>query len=428
MKFSLFSTVVAIGVVAADVTMGRGDNWPQWRGPENNGVSKETKLPVIWSDTKNIAWKLAMPGQAGSTPVIWGNRIFLTSAEGEDYVLLCIGTDGKQLWKRRLGSGGRSRIMGGEGNDASASPSTDGKHVYAFIGTGDMACFDFDGKEIWSFNIQKRYGQFRIQHGMHNTPLLDGDRLYLAILHNGGHRVVALNKATGAEVWKVERQSDAQDESREAYSSPILWTSGKDSTLVVLGCDYATGHRLSDGLELWRLGDLNSKTNYRGNQRIIASPVASSDLLVVPTARGGLIVGLKPGAAGTVQANNPFERWRKAKGAPDVPSPLIHDGLVYLVQAGSRGFMQCWDAQSGKEFYGESIYDDRYRSSPVYGDGKIYIMSRDGTALVVRAGPKFELLATNNLDDNFTASPVISNGRIYLRGFNYLYAIQDSRQ
>ena len=136
------------------------------------------------------------------------------------------------------------------------------------------------------------------------------------------------------------------------------------------------------------------------------------------------IVGLKPGPSGTIQAGSPSEQWRKAKGAPDVPSPLIHGGLVYLVQA-DRGVLQCWDAATAKEFYFERIHGDRYRASPVYGDGKVYIMSRDGTALVVKAGPKFEALATNKLDDNFTASPAIANGRIYLRGFNALYAIEE---
>ena len=425
-KSKVVSIAFIVGAVLAGVGFVHADNWPNWRGPDNNGVCKETKLPVTWSDTKNLAWKLPLPGSAGSTPVIWGDRIFLTSADGKDYALLCVSTDGKQLWKRLIGSGGRTSIMRGEGNDASASPCTDGKHVYAFVGTGDLACFDFEGAAAWKFNIQERYGKVRIQHGLHNTPLLHEGRLYLALLHNGGHWVVALDAASGKEIWKVARQTDAKGESREAYSSPVLWNDGKETTLVVLGCDYTTGHRLSDGAEVWRLSDLNPTKNYSNALRIIASPVASTDLLVVPTARGGLIVGLKPGATGTITANSPFERWRKTRGAPDVPSPLIHDGLVYLVQAGGRGSVQCWDAKTGKEFYNESIYDDRYRASPVYADGKIYVLSRDGTALVIQAGKKFQLLATNNVKDNFTASPAIANGRVYLRGFNALYAIQES--
>jgi len=422
-KFPKLFLVCAYCVLLMEPISVRADNWPAWRGPDNNGVSKETKIPSTWSEKNNIAWKIPMPGRAGSTPVVWGDRIFLTSGEDKTFVLLCIGTDGKPIWKRTIGTGGRYAIRNDEGNDASASPSTDGKHVYAFVGTGDLACFDFEGKEIWKCNVQDRYGKVRIQHGLHNTPLLHGDRLYLSLLHNGGHWVVALDKTTGKEVWKVQRPTDAKSESREAYSSPILWTTGKDQTLVILGCDYATGHRLDDGAEIWRLADLNPKKGYSPALRIIASPAASPDLLVVPTARGGLIVGLKPGPKGTINAGSPSELWRKPRGAPDVPTPLIHDRLVYLCQA--NGSIQCWDGQTGKEFYNEEIHNDRYRASPTYADGKVFVLSRDGTALVLKAGPKYEVLATNKLNDFFTASPAFANGRMYLRGFGSLYAIEE---
>jgi outer membrane protein assembly factor BamB len=402
----------------------RADNWPAWRGPDKNGLCKETKLPVQWSETKNIAWKLPLPGAGGATPVIWKDRIFLTSVDGKDHVLLSIGTGGKVLWKRLVGSGGRTKIRGDEGNDASASPSTDGRHVFAYVGTGDLACFDFDGHPVWKINVQKNYGSFQIQHGIHSTPLLHEDRLYLSMLHNGGHRVVALDKATGKEIWKVERKTDARGESREAYSSPVLWDTGKETSLVVLGCDYATGHRLDDGAEIWRLGDLNPTVGYSSALRIISSPVATRELLVVPTARGGLTVALRPGAAGAIKAGSPFEEWRKPKGAPDVPSPLIHDGLVYLCQA-AGGVLICLDAKTGDEVYKERIQVSRYRASPVFADGKIYLLARDGTTTVIRPGRKFLPLEINKLDDNFTASPAIADGRIYLRGFTALYAIEE---
>jgi outer membrane protein assembly factor BamB len=399
------------------------ENWPYWRGPDQNGISKEVRLPAQWSSTKNIAWKLPLPGMAGSTPIIWGERIFLTSSEGKDLILMCISTDGKELWKRKVGTANRLIIKGGEANEASASPSTDGKHVWAFVGSGDLACFDFEGKEIWKFNVQARHGKYQILHGIHSTPLLHEDRLYLSVLHSGGHWVIAVDKATGKDVWKVARKTDAQSESKEAYSSPCLWRDGKEAYVVVLGCDYTTAHRLSDGAEVWRLTDLNPKGRYNYAFRIIASPVATSDLLVVPTARGGPVVAIKPGADGKVLGARPPEQWRKAKGSPDVPSPLVHDGLVYLCR--ENGVLLCWDAKTGKELYQKSLHGARYRASPVYADGKIYLTARDGTFSVVKAGPQFELLATNTLPDEFAASPVISNGRIYLRGFRTLYAIQE---
>jgi outer membrane protein assembly factor BamB len=398
------------------------DNWPNWRGPDSNGICKELQLPVEWSAAKNIAWQLPLPGMGGSTPVIWGDRIFLTSAESKNLlVLVCVSTDGKLLWKRKVGAGSKM-FKRDEANQASASPCTDGKHVYAFVSTGDFSCFDFEGKEVWTFNAEDRYGKFQIQHGIHTTPVLYGDRLYLSLLHSGGHWLIALDKATGKEVWKVARKTDAQSESKEAYTTPCLWQEGKEMCLVVLGCDYATAHRLRDGSEIWRLSGLNPKSNYNYAFRIIASPVAASDMLVVSTARGGQVVALKPGASGTIDPGSPFEQWRKPKGAPDVPSPLIHDGLVYLCS--ENGALACLDAMTGKELYKERLHASRYRASPVYADGKIYTTARDGYFSVVKAGPKFELLATNQLPDEFTASPAISQGRIYLRGFKTLYAVE----
>ncbi len=400
------------------------DNWPSWRGPDNTGISRETGLPAAWSASKNLAWKLPLPGKGGSTPVIWGEHLFLTSAENKNLVLLAANTSGKVLWKRDLGPADRLAVRYDEGNDASPSPSTDGKHVYVFVGSGRFACFDFQGREIWQFNVQQRYGKFNIQHGLHTTPLLHGDRLYLTLLHAGGHFIIALDKTTGREVWKVERASDANGESREAYTSPCLWHNGKETLLVVLGCDYATAHRLSDGKEIWRLGDLNPKDRYSSALRIIASPVATPNLIVVPTARGGIVVGVKPGANGVINAGGAFELWRHAKGSPDVPTPLVLDGLVYLLR--ENGVLICLDALTGKQHYQQRLHADRYRASPVVAGGKIYLTSRNGTFSVVKAGPQFELLASNVLPDEFTASPAISQGRIYLRGFKTLYAVQDS--
>src|SRR5262245_36487366 len=214
--------------VFAACTSARADNWPQWRGPTLDGVSKDTGLPTTFSATENLAWKLPLPGMGGSTPVVWNDRIFLTSQNGNELVLLCVGTEGKERWKRKLGPGNRV-VRRDEGNGASASPSTDGKHVYAFVGSGELACFDFDGNETWKFNCQERYGSFRIMFGMHSTPLLYGDRLYMQLIHSGGARVVAVDKATGKDVWNVERKSDGHSENEHSYASPCLWHNGKEA-------------------------------------------------------------------------------------------------------------------------------------------------------------------------------------------------------
>ncbi len=407
-------------LLAAPAPAARPANWPEWRGPDHDGVSKEVGVPAEWGPGQNIVWKLPMPGVGSSTPAVWGDRIFLTSADGSDLVLLCVSTAGKELWRRKVGSGpGRGR--GDEGNGASASPSTDGKHVYAFFGSGELACFDLDGKEVWKCNLQDRYGRFVTNFGVHSTPVLYGDRLYLALLYTGHQWVIALDKATGEEVWKLERPSDGKAECLHSYASPVLWQNGSAAYLLVHGNDYTTAHRLSDGKELWRLGDLNPKGRYNPTLRFVASPVATPDLIVVPTAKNGPVVGVKPDAAGNISEGGEGEQWRRPHDTPDVPSPLVYDGLVYLCR--ENGVVICMDAKTGKELYNKRLHESRYRASPVYADGKVYLTARDGVVTVIKAGRTFEKIAENTLPDQIAASPSVCGKRIYLRGYNALYAI-----
>lgn len=434
MKALRLATLIVTGFLILSGALAHADNWPQWRGAAGDGISKETGLPAKWSATENLLWKLKLPGMGSSTPAVWGNRLFLTSEDKNAVVLLCVSTDGKELWRRPLGTIKGSRYRGDEGNESSPSPCTDGKHVFVFAGSGDLACFDLDGKEIWHFNVQDRYGRFRNMFGMHSTPVLHGDRLYLTLLHAGknpsapnsakarpAHFVVALDKATGKEVWKIERKDDAEDECEQAYTSPFLYQNGQVAYLVVHGNDYCTAHRLDDGSEIWRVTELNPSESYNRTLRFVASPLASPDLIVIPSAKNGCVVGLKPDAKGTVAPGSAYERWRMPKGTPDVPSPLVHDGLVYLCR--ENGVLICLDAKTGKVLYNERTHESRHRASPVYADGKIYLTAKDGVVSVVKAGPKFELLATNRLPDAINASPAISNGKIFLRGYETLYAI-----
>src|SRR5207253_445091 len=234
----------------------------------------------------------------------------------------------------------------------------------------------------------------------------------LSLLHSGGWSIIAIDKKTGADVWKVNRPTDAREECEHSYASTCLWSNDRDKYLIVHGCDYATAHRLSDGGEIWRLGDLNPKNRYDRTLRFVASAVAVPDLIVVPTAKNGPVIAVKPEATGMITAGSPFEQWRKPHNTPDVPSPLVHDGLVYLCS--ERGVLSCMDAKTGTEHYQQRLHSARYRASPLYADGKIYCTARDGTVSVAKAGPTFELLATNQLPDQLAASPAISNGRIYL--------------
>jgi hypothetical protein len=192
--------------VLCTVSVTCGENWPQWRGVNGDGVSGETDLPMHWSPTENIKWRLALPGPGGATPCIWGDQIFVTTVVGDDLVLISINTEGKELWRRKVSQGDKV-VRGDEGNAASPSPCTDGKHVWVFFTNGALACFDFSGKEIWSINVQDRFGKFKIAFGMTSTPILDGDRIFLQLIHGDGNaqtreaRVVALEKTTGKTIW-----------------------------------------------------------------------------------------------------------------------------------------------------------------------------------------------------------------------------------
>lgn len=419
-NYPLLVTSLALLLVPASLL---ADNWPQWRGPTGDGLSKETGLPTEWSEKKNVAWRVDLPGMGSSTPAVWGDKIFLTCEDGNDLVLICFSTKGKELWKKTVGPSTNKKVRGDEGNEASPSPSTDGKHVYAFVGSGDLACFDFDGNKLWQFNVQDRYGKFKIQFGMHSTPVLHGDRLYLQLIHSGGATVAAINTADGKEVWKINRKSDGHDECEHSYASPCFWHNDKDAYLIVHGNDYTTAHNLKDGSEIWRVGDLNIKAKYNPTFRFVASPVASPELIVIPTCKSGPVVGLKPSAHGMINSGDEGEQWRKPSKTPDVPSPLVFGGLVYLCR--EDGTLMCLDAKSGKEYYSERTHNAKHRGSPVCADGKIYLTARDGTVSVVKVGDKFELLAKNKLPDDVAASPAIADGRIYLRGFKTLYAVSE---
>lgn len=409
----LFLLLFAVSFVDAE-------NWPNWRGPRRDGTSTETGLPQKWSKTESVIWRTPLPGPAASTPIVWGNRIFLTSAEEDNLVLICISTDGKILWKQVVGTG-NSNVKGDEANLAAPSPSTDGKYVFAFFGSGDLAAYDFAGKQIWQTNLQKTYGKFRLNFVMSSTPLLDGNHLYVQLIHTGAQLVLALDKTNGKEIWKKERGTDATDECLHSYASPYLYREGKHEFLLIHAADYITAHQLKDGTELWRAGSFNPKEKYHPNFRFVASPVATAGLIIVPTAKNGPVIGLNPDAQRDITNKMQKRFWTLERGSPDVPSPLIYQGIVYLNR--ENGVLIALDAKTGNEIYHERAYEQRHRASPVGSDGKVYLTARDGTVTVVKAGRKFEILSKNEIGEQISASPVISNGRIYLRTFDALYAI-----
>jgi outer membrane protein assembly factor BamB len=414
-----FLLTVALTVAAESPS----SNWPQWRGPKNDGVSTEKGLPTEWGPEKNVLWKAEMPGRGASTPCIWGERIFLTSIDGDSIVLLCIATDGKEKWKRKLSSGAKAGYRGAEGDDASASCSSDGKHVWAYVGTGILACYDFEGKPVWEADLQK-YGKYNIQFGCHWTPVLYKGRIYLQVMHRNAELVVALDAATGAEVWKVPAKGEGKKgtESPDTYSSAFMWEGEGGPLLITHGNDTCAAHRINDGSEVWRVEGLNPPEG-RSNRawRFVASPLVTSKLIVVPTCKDGPVVGINPvGAMGSIRPGNPAELWR-LKFTPDVVSPLLVDDVLYLLKDGP---LYAIDPKTGKEIYQKQLGAKQlYRGHMVAADGKIYIVGREGVGIVVQAGREFKILATNDLKDVTYASPAISNGRIYIRTWKHLYCI-----
>ena len=418
-------------------TQASAENWPQWRGPLGNGVSIETGIPIRWSQTKNVAWRTPLPGPGGATPAVWEDRIFLTATDGPDegaaLLLLCLGTDGDIKWQRTVGEGNQ-KARAEEGNSASPSPVTDGKHVWAFFGTGVLACYDFDGNEVWMFNVQDRYGKFDIQFGMTSTPVLHGDHLYLQLLHGsmrGGDyivgKVVKLDKATGKDVWVRDRPTGAIAENRHSYASPLLYQHGDRLALLTHGQDHTIAFDMETGKELWRLGDLNGPTElnhtpFDRTLRFVSSPTAAEGLVVIPTAKKGPTVAVNLAEAdGKIDPAGRAIRWVNDK-TPDVPCPLIVDGLVYHCRKDGKLFVV--DAKTGEELYYERTHDHQHRASPIYVDGHVYLTARDGHTTVVKAGREFEIVAENSLDEAITATPVVSNGTLYLRTFNALYAVR----
>lgn len=392
----------------------QASDWPQWRGPGNNGISEEKGLPVKWSGEENLLFKVKLPGWAGSTPVIVNDQIFLTSEDAKDIVLLCLDKNGKTVWKERIGDGGGFSARQDEGNRSAPSPSSDGKHIFAYSGSGELVCFTLEGKKVWTVDTQKEYGRFRIQFGMAMTPVLYENHIYLQLIHTGTAKVICLAKETGKEVWAVDRKSDGTAECEHSYASPCIWKQKDKAVLVVHGNDYTTGHELKDGKELWRVGNLNPKESYNRTLRFVASPVAHEQGLIIPTAKNGPVVFL-----GSMETAN--EQWRRSKETPDVPSPLLHDGLVYLCR--ENGALLVLEAETGKEIYQKRLHSARYRASPTYADGKIYCVARDGIISVVKAGKTFELLSENKMNDQIASSLAISNGRIYIRGYDSLYVV-----
>jgi outer membrane protein assembly factor BamB len=412
-------------------------NWPQWRGPNSNGSTAAARdLPVQWTQTENVLWRTKMPSWSAATPIIWNDTIFVTSAEegfqqlgsrrasdqavpDKIFLLAVNRKDGSIRWRQEIDSGNQ---LFRKQNSASPSAITDGVRVWIMTGNGKLSCFTMDGKPVWKRDIQADYGKFGLNHGYASTPLLQGDRLYVQVLHgmktDDPSYVFAADKNTGKTIWKVDRPTDAKTESPDNYATPQMATVNGKQQLIISGADYVTGHDLATGKELWRIGGFNPTDNHFN--RTIASSIVIGDRVYTPSTRGRPFIAFRAGGAGDLTGKN--EIWTNNLGA-DVPTPTTDGTYIYVLN--DIGILNCIEAATGKVVYeGQRIEKGTYSASPLLADGKIYCTNEEGTTTTVKAGPAFEVLGVSKLDSHTLASPVAAGNQIFLRTADYLYCLQ----
>jgi outer membrane protein assembly factor BamB len=412
-------------------------SWQQWRGPAFNGSSTATGLPTIWSSTHNISWKTPLPGGAGSTPIISGERVFLTSLDNEskDLLAFCLNRkDGAILWKKVVGIGfadeGRGRNM------ASPSPVTDGNLVIFLFGSTDLVAFDFEGNELWRKNLQEEYAPFHILFGYHCSPLLYQNRLYIQVLQRD-HPIdepvdpqakptesflLAFDPKTGKELFKHIRPTEAVEESHETYATPIPFEFQGRAEILMFGGDCISGHDPATGQEYWRWGSWNPhKINH---WRVVPSPVTFEGLIYVCAPKGNPVYALKGGGVG--QLNDEAIAWQLDKNTSDVCVPLIYAERIYVLD-GDKKVLTCLDARTGDKKWVERLGGTGvFRGSPTGADRKIYLINEEGDVFVLKAGDEFGLLHQLKMGEGPCRSSVaVAGSELYLRTSENLYCIAE---
>ncbi len=422
-----------------------GQEWPQFRGPGSTGLA-EKSLPVEWSGSTNLAWKIRSPGAGLSSPIVWGDKIFLTTADaqrggkgtsgkgppgkgkgGNDAIyrfqVHCLDRHtGKVLWSQ-LVLESKPRVSTGPGNTyATETPVTDGERVYAYFGMHAVACFDFQGKLQW----KKDLGAYTTErgHGTASSPVLDGERLFLQIDNEEKSFVVALDAKTGDEMWRIRRDETTN------YCSPVIWKNKLRTELVVAGTKKVCSYDPASGKIFWEL-------SLSGGGRCPASPVGDTQRLYVggggsgpggkSNSRGTLgLFAINAGASGDItlkrgESSNPHIAWAQPRGDLENASPIVYQGFLYVFA--QRSFVSCYDAKTGMKYYRERLNAGDFWASPWACDGKVFCIDQNGTTSVIAAGPEFKVIRENSIRDQFFATPAITRGAIILRGTDSLYCI-----
>jgi outer membrane protein assembly factor BamB len=430
-----------LGLAVSQLLSATEPSWPQFRGPNSQGVSPEKGLPFEWSNSKNIAWKASIPGSGHSSPIISGNRIFLTTAiegpvipgakavrhstkDGGEFLhpdsvgadrhqvlrLLCFDlASGKLLWERVAYEGRVKDNRHKKNTFASPTPVTDGRYVYAYFGSEGLYCFDLDGKLVWqaSLGLIATMGI-----GVASSPVLYGDLVIVQCDQDNGQGsfVVAVKKANGRIAWKVARTA------LESWSTPLVVRHKNRDELIVNAREIVISYDPETGKEYWRMQGVGVNP--------APSPVAGHELVFITAgAQEKRTVAVRPGGTGDV-TGSAHVVWRYDRGAPHVPSPLLYGDYLYLLT--DNGLLTCLEARTGKVMYpgARPPVPATFTASPVAFENKLLLTSEEGDTYVVQAGPEYRLLQTNPIGEPVYASPAIAGGRILIRGEKNLYCIK----
>lgn len=426
---SLFAVAILAGTI-------HGANWGQWRGPNFDGSSPEKNLPDRWSKTENIAWELTLPGPSASTPVIWNDTIFLSSADKAAKALLAMCVDrrtGKVLWQHKVAD---AYAKDDKSNFSSPSPATDGQRVVFFYGQGDLVCFDLNGNKLWSRNIQKDEGDFAFLWTFSTSPLLYGGKLYIQVLQRDepvqgrGKQgaepyLLGIDPANGKTLWRVVRPSEAVMESREAFTTPMPYEWGGRKEIVLAGGDCLTGHDPASGKELWRWGTWNPTKI--GHWRLVTSPSAGAGVVLACAPKGAPIYAVKAGGKGTLSDSDIAWKGDPSKGiTSDVPTPLFYDGDFLILSDVKRTLSRVEPKTGEIKWTVEAPGRSKYESSPTAADGKIYFLNFKSEVTVVDA-KKGEVLNTIAMgdagEDQARSCVAIASSQLFIRTNQKLYCV-----